>query len=121
MCGDVRFGPKADSCDAANNDRYSITSSARVSSDGGTVRPSAFAVLRLIVNSNLVGCCTGRSAGLAPLKIWSTYLAITRARSAKLAVYAIRTPACTADFWVEREGNRYFSARSTIGWTGRLP
>ena len=36
--------------------RYSITSSARESSDGGTVRPSAFAVLRLITNSNLVGC-----------------------------------------------------------------
>jgi hypothetical protein len=27
----------------------------------------AFAVLRLITNSNLVGCSTGRSAGLAPL------------------------------------------------------
>jgi hypothetical protein len=32
-------------------------------------RPSAFAVLRLITNSNLVGCCTGRSAGWAPLRI----------------------------------------------------
>jgi hypothetical protein len=35
---------------------YSITSSPRASSIGGTVRPSAFAVLRLITNSNLVGC-----------------------------------------------------------------
>jgi hypothetical protein len=26
-------------------------------------KPSAFAVLRLITNSNLVGACTGRSAG----------------------------------------------------------
>ena len=34
---------------------YSITSSALVRSDEGTVRPSALAVLRLIVNSNLVG------------------------------------------------------------------
>ena len=32
--------------------RYSITSSARVSSEGGTARPSAFAVLRLITNSS---------------------------------------------------------------------
>jgi hypothetical protein len=30
----------------------------------GRVRPSAFAVLRLITSSNLVGCMTGRSAGL---------------------------------------------------------
>jgi hypothetical protein len=34
---------------------YSITSSARARSDGGTVRPSAFAVLMLITSSNLVG------------------------------------------------------------------
>ena len=33
---------------------------------GGTFRPSAFAVLRLITSSYLVGACTGRSAGLAP-------------------------------------------------------
>src|SRR5246127_543437 len=34
---------------------YSITSSARASSVGGTVRPSAFAVFRLIASSNFVG------------------------------------------------------------------
>src|SRR5262245_46413418 len=45
---------------------YSITSSAIASSDGGTVRPSAFAVLRLMTSSNLVGCRIGRSASLAP-------------------------------------------------------
>ena len=33
---------------------YSITSSARASSVGGTSRPSALAVLRLMINSNLV-------------------------------------------------------------------
>jgi hypothetical protein len=52
---------------------YSITSSARVSSEGGTSRPSVFAVLRLITNSNLVGCSTGRSVGLAPLRIFPVY------------------------------------------------
>src|SRR6266853_251971 len=40
---------------------HSITSSARASSIGGTSRPSAFAVLRLITNSSLTGCITGRS------------------------------------------------------------
>jgi hypothetical protein len=34
---------------------YSITSSAVVSSEGGTLRPSALAVLRLITISNFVG------------------------------------------------------------------
>jgi hypothetical protein len=34
---------------------YSITSSAMASSDGGTVSPSVFAVLRLITSSYLVG------------------------------------------------------------------
>jgi len=34
---------------------HSITSSARANNDGGTVRPSAFAVLRRITSSNFVG------------------------------------------------------------------
>ena len=42
---------------------YSITSSARASSVGGTSMPSVFAVLRLIKSSYFTGACTGRSAG----------------------------------------------------------
>jgi hypothetical protein len=49
-----------------------ITSSAWKSTVGGIVRPRALAVLRLMTNSNLVGCSTGRSAGLAPFRILST-------------------------------------------------
>src|SRR5262249_23232486 len=48
---------------------HSITSSAMASKPGGMVRPSALAVLRLITNSNLVDCNTGKSAGFAPLRI----------------------------------------------------
>ena len=51
---------------------HSITSSAVVSSDGGMVRPSVFAVLRLTTNSNFAGCTTGRSAGFSPLRIRPT-------------------------------------------------
>src|SRR5258707_1436706 len=51
---------------------HSITSSARASSVGGTSRPSALAVLRLITSSYLVGACTGRSAGFSPLRMRST-------------------------------------------------
>src|SRR5882757_6306196 len=57
---------------------HSITSSARCSSDVGTSTPSAVAVFKLITNSNLVGCSTGRSAGFAPLKILSTKTADRR-------------------------------------------
>src|SRR5262249_41813295 len=57
---------------------HSITSSARASSVGGTSRPIAFAVLRLMTNSYLVGACTGRSAGFSPLRMRSTYLAARR-------------------------------------------
>src|SRR5262249_39353673 len=46
---------------------HSITSSARASTLSGTSMPSAFAVLRLITSSYLVGACTGRSAGFSPL------------------------------------------------------
>src|SRR6516165_4533860 len=48
---------------------HSITSSARASTDGGIVRPSALAVVRLMTSSNLVGACTGSSAGFSPLSI----------------------------------------------------
>ena len=50
---------------------YSITWSARSSTDCGIVSPSALAVLRLMTSSNFVGCSTGRSPGLAPLRILS--------------------------------------------------
>jgi hypothetical protein len=44
--------------------RYSVTS-ARASSEGGMVIPSVLAVLRLITNSNLIGCHT-RQHGRQP-------------------------------------------------------
>ena len=49
---------------------HSITSSARASSVAGISRPSALAVWRLITSSIFATCCTGRSLGLAPLRIW---------------------------------------------------
>jgi hypothetical protein len=52
--------------------RHSITSSAAACSVRGTVKPSVFAVLRLITSSNFVGCKTGKSAGLAPLRMRPT-------------------------------------------------
>ena len=48
---------------------HSITSSASNCSELGTSMPSALAVCKLMTNSNLVDCVTGRSAGLAPLRI----------------------------------------------------
>jgi len=51
---------------------HRITSSAWKRSIGGSVRPRACAVLRLITNSNFLGCSTGRSAGVAPLRSLST-------------------------------------------------
>src|SRR5262245_5248362 len=50
---------------------HSITSSARASNIGGTVRSSALAVLKLITSSYLVGTCTGRSAVFSPLRMRS--------------------------------------------------
>jgi hypothetical protein len=71
---DIAGGPlSANSCreQMQHGRRYSITSSAVNSNLGGMVRPSALAVLTLMISSNLVGCSTGRSAGFAPLKILS--------------------------------------------------
>ena len=48
---------------------HSITSSVRASSVGGMVRPSILAVWALMTNSNYDACTTGKSAGLAPLRM----------------------------------------------------
>src|SRR5262249_15635408 len=64
---------------------HSITSSARASTDVGTSRPSALAVLRLFTSSYLVGAWTGRSAGFSPLRMRSTYPAARRNGSMSLA------------------------------------
>ena len=68
---DVRFVPKADILRCSKEQPYSITSSARASRVGGSVRSIALAVLRLRIKSNFVGCSTCRSPGLAPLRILS--------------------------------------------------
>jgi|SoiMetStandDraft_2_1073263.scaffolds.fasta_scaffold561479_1 hypothetical protein len=62
---------------------YRITLSALASTFGEIVSPKALAVLRLITNSNFMGCSTGSSAGLAPLRILSAYVAARRNKSGK--------------------------------------
>ena len=59
-----RTGSSGHGANAAGEDAQ-ITSSASARTDAGIVSPSAFAVLPLMTNSNLVGCITGISAGLA--------------------------------------------------------
>jgi hypothetical protein len=61
---------------------YSIISSAVPRSRGAIVTPSELAVFRLIVSSNFIGFCTGRSPGLEPFRIRSTYDAARRNSSA---------------------------------------
>src|SRR5437016_3054063 len=93
--GDDRNGEEAarDSAEEGPPMHYWMTSSARPSSDGGIVRPSAFAVFRLMTRSNFVGCSMGRSPGLAPLRILSTKYAARRDTSGRLAPYDMRQPA----------------------------
>src|SRR5262249_25977171 len=75
----------AGALDANDRSHGSMMWSARPSTDCGIVKPRAFAVLRLITSSNFVGCSTGRSAGLAPLRMRSTYEAARLRRCAHLA------------------------------------
>ena len=63
---------------------HSITSSARASRIGGSSILSSLAVLMLMTNSSLLACSTGKSAGLAPLRIRSVKYAMRRAESKML-------------------------------------
>src|SRR5262249_8939720 len=67
-CRERPSGRTADECDELAPPHHSITWSARPSSESGTVRPSAFAVFMFITSSILLACCTGKSAGLSPLR-----------------------------------------------------
>src|SRR5262252_10367090 len=52
---------------------HSITSSASDRRLSEMLIPSVFAVFMLMINSNLVTCCTGSSAGFAPFRIFAVY------------------------------------------------
>src|SRR6516164_2275716 len=97
---------------------HSITSSARPSIVSGIVRPSACAVFRLTTSSNFVGCWIGRSAGLAPFRILSTWSAEIRTLSVILGPYDIRAPAAAPPRPPAIYGRRWRSAASAA--PGRL-
>jgi hypothetical protein len=79
----VREGPRTIT---ENGQPYSMTWSATASSLSGTLRPSDFAVLRLMTSSYLIGCWIGRSVSLAPLRMRSMYPAAWRSSSEKSAL-----------------------------------
>lgn len=64
-----------------NSTRYSITWSAISRIACGIVSPRALAVLRLQISSKVVGCPMGKSAGFAPPRRRSTYVAACRYKS----------------------------------------
>src|SRR5262249_45954203 len=74
---------------------HSITSSASRRKESRTVRPSAFAAIILTISSNLIGDCTGRSAGFSPRKMRSTYEAVRRKMSDGSGPYETRLPSKT--------------------------
>jgi hypothetical protein len=69
--------------------------------DVGTVRPSAFAVLRLTTSVNLVGACTARSAGFSSLRMRSTSEVASRNESAMSAQAASWTRYTNRRAWVK--------------------
>src|ERR1039458_4951737 len=99
---------------------YSITSSARAISVGGTVTPIVFAVLRLITRLNLVGCSTGISAGFSPRKILSTNVAARRFSDGASAPKAIRPPTSAKARIIVAAGRRCAIARSAARLVGKL-
>src|SRR5262249_24158589 len=81
---------------------HSITSSASASSFSGTFKPRGCAVLRLITNSNFVGCSRGRVAGLTQLRILPASMPIWVKASARCE---ISPPATTNSSAIIDSGN----------------
>src|SRR5215213_7983453 len=76
---------------------YSISTSACTSSAGGTVIPRLVAVFKLIAKVKRVGFSNGNSAGLAPLRIWSTNAAPRSALPLWSGPYDISPPSRQRD------------------------
>src|SRR5881227_2964672 len=74
---------------AAQPGHHSITSVTWSMISLGNVMPRAWAVFRFTTKSKVIGCSTGRSAGLVPLRIRSTWVAARWYSSSKLMPYAI--------------------------------
>jgi hypothetical protein len=72
---------------------YSMTSSARTSSEVGILSPSVFAAFKLRTISIFVDCCTGRSDGFSPKRIRPAYTPWSRCASVTLAPKLSRPPA----------------------------
>jgi hypothetical protein len=96
---------------------HSMRWSARNNSDCGMVTPTALAVLRLITNSNLVGCSMAGSAGLAPLKIYQARPETCRGDFRRRR----NRPACTQPFLKCRARNRFTSSSACAAATGWPP
>ena len=80
-----RSGPQPDVSNHSKRSLYSMTSLASARSFGGILSPIAFAAFRLTTSSILVGCNTGKSADLEPLRILAAYAPACRHASAKFA------------------------------------
>src|SRR5262249_7765101 len=93
---------------------YSITWSARTSTDCGIVRPSALAVLRLMTSSNRVGRSIGISAGLDPFRTRPTRWPAVRNASTIAGPYAIRQPSIAFSLNKDIVGSLFGVARSAI-------
>src|SRR5262249_19982484 len=93
---------------------HSITSSASCCNCGGTLRPSALAVLRLMTSSYLTGLCIGRSPGLSPLRIRSMYATGCFMLVSTAMLYAIRPPRSAMTELPKIDGRRNRSASALM-------
>src|SRR5262249_39141908 len=91
-----------------------ITLSALAKTLGGIMRPICLAAFRLIMNSNFIAASTGRSAGLAPLRILSTYTAARRYLTLRSEPYDIKPPASVQADNVAMNGSLLFVVYSAI-------
>src|SRR5207248_5658763 len=77
---------------------HSITPSARKRTDGGIVRSRDFAVLKFTTSSSFVGCSTGTSAGLAPLRTLPIMTSDCRHIAARSGPYDTNPPPSSCSF-----------------------
>ena len=84
-----------------------MTSSARVMSAGGTRRPIARAVLKLMINSTLVDCWTGKLAGFSPLRLFAGIDTEPTERLSKSPSAAHQAAChCSRNPWIEGSSSR---------------
>ncbi len=112
--------PFPDSCTAAKQHPYSITSLASASSLSGRSSPSVLAVLRLITSSYLMGACIGKAGPRERWDQWTYIRGGFLSRAGRGRIHYSRLPETNSQKFTCRRGAGHTFRRTSSNFLRSL-